>query len=188
MTGNDNIVKAIIDDANAYADSVNVAAHKSAVKLSKEAEAYRDETIRSTKEQAEKDGAEIIKNSITILNLDVNKLKLGAKREILDEVYLEVLNKLNSLKKKDALKIIDGLILKNAKKGETILVSSKEVTVKDVENLNSVKQLSLKVEKSEGFAGGVKLKGAGYVTDLTFSALAADIRRKTELEIAEKLF
>ena len=106
----------------------------------------------------------------------------------MDGVYARVLEKLNSLKKADALKIIDGLILKNAKSGETVLVAGGAVTVKDVEALGSVKKLNLKVGKADGFTGGVKLKGAGYVTDLTFGALQADIRRSTEAEIAEKLF
>lgn len=188
MTGNDNIVKAILTDANAYADAVSVEAHKNAEKLSVEAKAYRDETVRAAKAEAEKEGAAIVKNRLTLLNLDVNKLKLGAKREVLDGVYARVLEKLNSLKKADALKIIDGLILNNAKSGETVLVSGGAATVKDVEALGSVKKLNLKVEKADGFTGGVKLKGAGYVTDLTFGALQADIRRSTEAEIAEKLF
>lgn len=188
MTGNDNIVKAIIADANAYADRVNVQAVKNAEKLSDEAKAYRESTLSAAKTEAEKEAAEIIKNRLTLLNLDVNKLKLGAKREVLNDVYARVSEKLNSLKKADALKIIDGLILKNAKSGETVVVAEGAVTVKDVEGLNSVKALGLKVEKGEGFLGGVKLKGAGYITDLTFDALAADIRRLTETEVAEKLF
>ena len=49
MTGNDNIVKAILTDANAYADAVSVEAHKNAEKLSVEAKAYRDETVRAAK-------------------------------------------------------------------------------------------------------------------------------------------
>lgn len=188
MTGNDNIVKAIMADANAYADQVNVQAVKNAEKLGNEAKVYREETISAAKTEAEKQGAEIVKNRLTLLNLDVNKLKLGAKREVLNDVYARVLNKLDSLKKADALKIIDGLILKNAKAGETVIVAEGAVSVKDVEGLDSVKTLGLKVEKGEGFSGGVKLKGAGYTTDLTFYALAADIRRLTETEVAEKLF
>ena len=54
MTGNDNIVKAILTDANAYADAVSVEAHKNAEKLSVEAKAYRDETVRAAKAEAEK--------------------------------------------------------------------------------------------------------------------------------------
>ena len=188
MTGNDNIVKAIIADANAYADQVNVQAVQNAEKLNEEAKKYRDETLRAAKTEAEKEGAEIVKNRLTLLNLDVNKLKLGAKREVLDGVYARVSEKLNSLKKADALKIADGLIAKNAKTGETVVVADGAFTVKDAEGLPSVKKLGLKVEKGEGFSGGVKLKGAGYVTDLTFGALAADLRRLTEAEIAEKLF
>ena len=116
------------------------------------------------------------------------KLRVDNAFNGLDGVYARVLEKLNSLKKADALKIIDGLILKNAKSGETVLVSCGAVTVKDVEVLGSVKKLNLKVEKADGFTGGVKIKGTGYVTDLTFGALQADIRRSTEAEIAEKLF
>jgi len=189
MSGNDKIVEAILNDANIYADKVNT----KAVQLSQETinatQREADNLLSSKTSEANKEANDIVNNKMTLARLDVNKLKLGAKREILDSVYSQTVDILKKLSSKDYLNLVEKILIANADKGELVLLSSKaSIGVKDVQGLDVVAKKNLQVESSDAFDSGVILKKDGYEKEFTFDVLVEELRLETETEVSTKLF
>ena len=97
MSGNDKIVTAILTDASIYADQVKSKAVEQADKIVKEAEKEAEIYLQTSKNEAEKEGEIIVNNKRTLIRLDENKIKLGARRNALNKVYVTAVDLLDNL-------------------------------------------------------------------------------------------
>lgn len=189
MNGKEAIIEAILKEANESAELMLSNAEENADKIIKEANCKAEELLNAEKVKAEEEAKSIVKNKITLANLDGKKKVLGAKQKAVSEVYSLLVKKLLALPKTDYLKLLDSLISKYAEKGDRVVISENApFGVKEVEVLASVKELALQVEEDGKFEGGIVLKSGVMDKNLTFSALAEEVRSSTESEIAEKLF
>ena len=189
MSGNDKIVTAILTDASIYADQVKSKAVEQADKIVKEAEKEAEIYLQTSKKEAEKEGEIIVNNKRTLIRLDENKIKLGARRNALNKVYVTAVDLLENLDGKAYLSLIENLISKYAEKGEVALISKNApVSVSDVTALNCVNEKGVIVKGGGEAEGGLILIGNGYEKSLTFTALIDGLRAETETEISTKLF
>jgi vacuolar-type H+-ATPase subunit E/Vma4 len=189
MERNDKIVTAILADAEAYADGVKIKATAQAEKLISDATSYANLYLAEKTKEAEKDAKAIIENKRTLIRLDENKIKLGAKRKALDLVFSKAVSMLSSLPASDYLKVISNVLENYAESGETAIISENApITVADVTALSVVKNKNLTVKTGSGFIGGVILVGEGYEKRLDFNAIINIVRQTAETEISEKLF
>ena len=168
----------IVFEAKFYADDLNEKANAEAAALS-------DEIAKKAAKEAE----DIKKAKETLSAIENKKTYLTAKQNAVEMVYLRALEKLSAMKKDEYLALIGGLVEKYAEEGDLVILSeSAPLTVNDVLALAPVKKLSLKVEKTGKFDGGIYLSGKVFDKDLSFKALCEEEKEKSEVEISKKLF
>lgn len=186
---NDGIVNAILSDANSYADGIYEKAVKESSEIVKNAENDGENFIKESAFNAQKQAEEILKNKRTLINLEIKKHDLTAKRVVIDGVYEKAILKLNSLKKDEYLKFVLSLIENNADKNEKVILSTNApISEEDVLANSTVKKLGLTVEKSGKFGGGILICNEKFDKDLTFKTIVNELRESTEKEVALELF
>lgn len=189
MEGSQSIIDSIISDAATYAEQVRLRAQKAADKTVSDAKAETDAFLAQKGQETQKECAAVIANKRTLINLETKKLKLKAKRDVMDKVYSRAVEILESSDKKTYLALIEALVNKNAEDGDTLVFANNvPFGIKDVENLDAVKSKKLHIKGGGDFGGGIVLEGKHFDKRLTFAALVEDLRRETESELSEKLF
>ncbi len=186
---NDGIVNAILSDANSYADGIYEKALKESSEILKNAENDGKNFIKESAFNAQKQAEEILKNKRTLINLEIKKYDLTAKRAVIDGVYEKAVLKLNSLNGGEYLKFVLSLISNNADKNEKVILSTNApISEEDILANSTVKKLGLTVEKSGKFGGGIMLCNEKFDKDLTFKTIVNELRESTEKEVALELF
>lgn len=126
-----------------------------------------------------------------LLRLETQKAELKVKRQIIDEVYAKVIEKINSLSDNDYRDFVGRSIAKYAQAGDKIIISKDEKRLDDqwLNVLASRLKLQLCFDNERhSDVGGVILRGSKYDKNLTVSALIEGVRKATESKVAEKLF
>ena len=183
------LVQRIISDAELRAEKIVSDAKSffgSAVsRAEEEAAALKQNAAVSCAAQCE-----VIKRArATLSAIETKKTFLTAKQAIVEKVFSRALEKLVAISAAEYLALIDKLVKNHAEKGDVVVLSeSAPVTALEVKALPSVEKLSLKVEKTGKFEGGIVLSGKVFDKDLSFKALCEAEKEKIEAEIAKKLF
>lgn len=183
-----SIIEKIIADAEAKANLTVADAERAAADTLKNAEIQAENTRKEQFELLEKKNSDYVEKRKINARLDCNKLILGAKRDILDEVFALALDKLTKLPEKDYVELCSRLIEKYAEEGDEIILSASCRYREKINALPAIKALSLKTGKIASFAGGVILANEKTDKNLTFEALIALEKEKKQAEIAGKLF
>ncbi len=190
MEGTEAIIKRIINDATDKGNALIESAKTSSDEKIYQANEWAEEYIKTQKEMFSFDAEEIVRRRLTVADLDVRKIVLNKKREIIEEVLTLVYKKLCSLKKGDYLSLVEKMLCEYAEKGDVIVISKDNVLSReDILNLDVCKKLELKINGEIGdFVGGVKLIGKVCDKDLTFLSLIDSNKQTLDNEIAEKIF
>ncbi|GAA0179191.1 V-type ATP synthase subunit E family protein [Clostridium sediminicola] len=197
MSNINNLTSKIIDDAN-----------KKAEEILKEAKAAENEIINKNVSDAEKKGDLLIEKAkiesktrservISNAELQVRNMKLGAKQEVLDRVFVEAIEKLSNISNEQYLKFIKDSILSLQIDGdEEIIVgmNNNAVTPNFILELNTelkkagkLGALKLGSERRD-IKGGFILAKGGIEINSTFEALVMSYRDELEAEVASILF
>lgn len=188
--GKDAIIRKIKEDAIIKANSTleeGAARAKTTIDNAvRDADVYKRDNMAES--YVERD--EIIKRKTTVASLEVKKLVLQAKKQIVDKAFDEAAKLIKSDEK--AYKNLIERMLSFVEDGDEIVLSEfDEKLVSDEFVEKAVKKLGKKAtisEKRGSFKGGIKLVGKNTDKNLTLEAELAEFRREEESVVAQILF
>ncbi len=188
--GKDAIIRKIKEDAIIKANSTleeGAARAKTTIDNAvRDADVYKRDNMAES--YVERD--EIIKRKTTVASLEVKKLVLQAKKQVVDKAFDEAAKLIKSDEK--AYKNLIERMLSFVEDGDEIVLSefdeklvSDEFVEKTVNKLGKKATIS---EKRGSFKGGIKLVGKNTDKNLTLEAELAEFRREEESVVAQILF
>lgn len=126
------------------------------------------------------------------LSLEKQKVNLAiqvAKRQVLDEAFIEALSSVLALPSSEYVSVLTEYYKKILPKDLTVLsvLSSESRQAESLEILKAL-DLSASVSVSNRLKGGLILIGSDFEFDLSVEKLFAEIRSNSEIEIAKTLF
>lgn len=124
----DKLVNVILDDAQKIATSTRNEGNTKAQEIISRASSDVSVSKQKAYEETALIHENILKQAIVDANLEVKKLILSTKREIINTAFDKAMDKILKLPKKDYLNLISSL-LNNADDGDIVLISSKDKNV-----------------------------------------------------------
>jgi len=183
----DKIIKDAEIKATAMINEAKDKAEESLAAVTNDCEIYK----KQSKKDSEKAVQDLLSRAQTVAELDVKKMLLGAKAQVVDKVFERVLEKLKGLDEKNYLKLLLGM-LKYAEDGDVITISKREekiLTKEAVDKYAKDKGIKLSLAKKLGdFDGGMILSSKGVDKNLTFEIEVSLLREEIEMQIAKELF
>lgn len=165
-----------------------------------------NKALKSQKEtikKAESDAKKLINHQKKLLELEKRQALLKAKQTVLDDIFNEVLNKLNNFEGKDLLNFVEKLIKSQKTLGtETIYVNEKDYTrylkalstnkedeLVELDLLNKNLNTKFKLSnKPKSIKDGFLLEGKDFDLNFSITNLVNKLREKNEKDIADELF
>lgn len=187
----ENIINRIIGDAEkkaqSFIDSQQEKADEITIEADKKIEAYRNkgEDKASNTAKSMNDVADVI------VELEISKIELHKKRELIDKIFELALEKILKLPKTEYKKII----LKNLddlRDGDVIILSEKEKGIllkKDVDEIAKKKgiKVSLSSEYNNNIAG-IIIDRKSTVLDFNIETELENLKKEMESEILKGLY
>lgn len=161
---------------------------KEVEKILAEAKSDAELILKRAREEAEKEGEAIRRQEISSLNLELKRMMLGKQKEITDEVFRKLKQKISEMDEKTRESILKSLIERNAKEGMLVYVRKEDEEI--VKKLIKMKKLGLKIAGNISALGGIILeKPDGEVRiNLTFDEMLSQLYEKKLGEVAKVLF
>jgi len=190
MSGKDAIIEKIRSDAQEVITGVSEDANKKGMEIIHTA--LNDAKIYSDKQMnesfAERD--EIIRRKITVANLEVKKMLLATKQQILEDAFIKAAEAVRADKKKYEQLLIG--MMKCADDGDEITFSVKDkALVTEKWFASATEKAGKKLKKSAtfgDFAGGILIAGKVSDKNFTLEVELASVREECEPQIAKLLF
>ena len=187
----ENIINRIIEDAEkkaqSFIDSQQEKADEITIEADKKIEAYRNkgEDKASNTAKSMNDVADVI------VELEISKIELHKKRELIDKIFELALEKILKLPKAEYKKII----LKNLddlRDGDVIILSEKEKGIllkKDIDEIAKKKgiKVSLSSEYNNNIAG-IIIDRKSTVLDFNIETELENLKKEMESEILKGLY
>lgn len=200
--GVDKIVAKLIADAEAEAARILEEAEREAEEIRKRAEEEAEAAKRPILQAAEKEAERRRRQHLALASLWARNKVLAAKREVLDRVFAEAVDRLARLGAQEYRAFLRELLIRAAETGEEeILLSPRDAAVFDTNLLEEVnaelrragKAGSLRLAQGQAqegrdLGGGFFLRGRGYEVNVTFATLMRQAREGLETEVAHLLF
>jgi V/A-type H+-transporting ATPase subunit E len=190
MSGKDVIIDRIVTEAQLKANSTLEEGNKKAQEAIETAQ--NDARIYKEKYMAESyvERDEIVKRRITVANLEVKKMLLAAKKQVIDNAFDEAAKAVKA--DKEAYKELIARMLGSAEDGDSVTVaeSDKSVFTKKwiIEKAAEYGKKVTVNEKYGNFIGGIMLDGEKSDKNLTLEVELAAVRDGYEPQIADILF
>lgn len=187
MSGKEAIIEKILSDARAIVNSTleeaNIFSAEEISVAQNDVKVYREKNMAESYEERE----EIIRRKITVANLEVKKLMLQAKQELLSVAFADTI----AAVKTDTLgyqKLVEAM-LTMANDGDIVTFSQSDKDLFDVKWLKAHTSKAVTINKNYGeFCGGVILEGSGSDKNMTLEVELDSVRNNHEPEIAGILF
>lgn len=192
----ENILKRIEEEAEAAVGLIIGEAETEAEKIRKEFAVQADELKEKLEQRARIRAEEEERRLLVNEELRLRKQLLEKKREILDALYVEAVNRIASLETGEYLDLMKKLIMKNATSfGEEIIVPEDQRKIFGKEFIDSLNQSvrgkkgTFSISDDPGdFSWGVILEERKRRVDLTLDVLIAQLRDRIESDISAALF
>ncbi|MGM0688571.1 MAG: V-type ATP synthase subunit E [Bacillota bacterium] len=196
--GADRIIRRILDDAGAKAETIKTEAVEKAEAVEAEAKQKAARRQEYLLEQARKEAEEQKRRIIGVAQLEARKELLTAKQELISEAFRESLDQLIDLDNNAYISIIRNMLLNLVETGtETVFCSAADLERipdsfwKDINQelagQGKKGELSLSKEPRD-IRGGFILQAEGVELNCSFESLLAMKRDELEPEIASILF
>lgn len=196
--GADRIIRRILDDAGAKAETIKTEAVEKAEAVEAEAKQKAARRQEYLLEQARKEAEEQKRRIIGVAQLEARKELLTAKQELISEAFRESLDQLIDLDNNAYISIIRNMLLNLVETGtETVFCSAADLERipdsfwKDINQelagQGKKGELSLSKEPRD-IRGGFILQAEGVELNCSFESLLAMKRDELEPEIASVLF
>lgn len=187
-----DIRKKIEQDAAAEAAKLLDEAKKQADALNKDADAEIAKSKAYYDGLYEAEAPEVRRRAQIIANLDVNRITLGAKQEVIGQAFDGALKALLALPKDKYLGFMETLLNQAVTTGdEELLVSPKEKYIDQafIDNYNSAKgkKLTISAEKAP-IEGGFILRKGKISTNCSLKKLIDWIKGDLESDVTARLF
>jgi vacuolar-type H+-ATPase subunit E/Vma4 len=191
----EKIIKKILEDAKAEADSIlNEASHK-AEEIKKQGAEKAKKSKEPILAEAERKAKQLTLSKLALAKLEARNTVLAAKREVLDSVFKMALEKLSSLEEKDYKKMLLRLLtkLESAEEKEKEKEKEKEweiiVPPQDRKLWDTfIEEANKKIKISETINKGFILKAKNYEIIASFEAVVKEAWEELEEEVAKTLF
>ncbi|MEA4876354.1 MAG: V-type ATP synthase subunit E family protein [Aminobacterium sp.] len=171
----------ILEVAKEKADEVRKAA---------EAEVSKIESSYSDRFSAEK--PEVLKRREIVANLDVKKIMLGARQDLISHAFDGAWHEMANLPAERYVDFCEKLLEKAVDTGkETLFVSAKEKNLNEewLNKYNEKHKTSLAFDKAASFiSGGFILRKDDIDTNCSFDMLIKWVREDIEADVAKRLF
>lgn len=182
----DDILQSAKKSAAAMIEEAAKEADASVDKLRAELDAQKARADESAKAAA--DAA--YSGKVKLGELEAGKILLEKKRACVAAVYSSVEKKLESMKDAEYVALMQKLVTESCEDGDEIIVgkTEKRITADFVKKASKAagKKLTLSKEKRD-IDGGVILRNSRFEVDLTFPAIVADLKERTEAIAAARL-
>lgn len=192
-----SITEKIISDAREAASQALREASERADMIRQESEATIEEQRNQAVSKARREGEELRERMLRMAELDQRKENLAMKRDIISEVFGEVIRMMTDMPPESARPYIKGLLLASADGDEEIIASARDQGLYDYSFLAEVNsaliasgrlgQLKLSPER-RSLAGGFILIKGGVEKNCTFESIVEQMRPSLELDTANALF
>ncbi len=187
----DKLINVILDDAQRIATSTRNEGSEKAQEIITNASSNVSVSKQKAYEESILIRENILKQAIVDANLEVKKLILSTKREIIDSAFSKAMEKLLNLPKQDYLNLISSL-LNNCDDGDTVFISLKD---KNVITKNFIDKESKKLGKKLvlsnqyiNILGGIILSNEKFDKNLSFEVLMSNIRNELETTVSNQIF
>ncbi len=190
MDGIEAIIQKIVSEAELKVNEIESNAEEKISLLIKDANDWAENYKNVQDAILQKEAKEVVERRLTVADLDVRKILLEAKSQMVEKVFSDALEKLCSLKKADYLKFTEKLIEQNAENGDEVILScDKVLDANDIKKLKVYSEKSLKISNEVlSERGGVMLIGVSSDKNLTFKAVLDDAKSALISKIALKMF
>ncbi len=196
--GADRIVRRILDDAGAKAETIKTEAAEKAEAVQAEASQKAARRQEHILKQAQKEAEEQKRRIIGVAQLEARKELLTAKQELISEAFRESLDQLVKLDDSSYLSIIRNMLLNLVETGtETVFCSAADLkripdsfwkkVNKELADRGKKGELTLSKEPRD-IRGGFILQAEGVELNCSFESLLAMKRDELEPEVAAVLF
>jgi V/A-type H+-transporting ATPase subunit E len=192
----EQVVEKILADAKTEAEKI-----KSEAKEKENAEqAKLDEQLSGYKKQtdiiAQKAGEDKKAHLLAAARMDIAKEFLAEKRRILDEVFAQARQQLQSLPDAEYLKLMTKLLLDAVETGDEEVIidkNEKRIDQKFIKQINRQLGPGYKgnlrlADIRENLGGGFILKRGKIKNNISIEVLLAQARKELEIELAKELF
>ncbi len=187
--GKDEIIKKIKKDAEKIVKSTLEEAGAKSKEII--AEAYNDASIfgQNYMERSFVQRDEIMLREQGAAKLEINKILLAKKQEMVSTAYEQSLKLIKQDKKKYA-KLLEAMLLSVQEQGKVIFSQAdKDIAESFLQDFNVKHSANFKISKQFGsFQGGLRVEGKAVDIDMTLEAEIALIREDTEPEVAIMIF
>ncbi|MCR4660673.1 MAG: hypothetical protein K5765_01575 [Clostridia bacterium] len=191
MEGKELIIQKIISDAETRAKSTREEGNNKAQEIIEEAnqnaKLYKDNYMKDSALERE----EIIRRRITVANLEVKKINLSAKKEVILKAFDATIKEV----KKDVKQYKELLtsLLKEAQDGDTIQIAEADKDIIDnkwvIDTAKEKYNIKITVAKDFGqFSGGFMIIGKSSDKNVTLDLIIEELKEKYESKIADMLF
>lgn len=192
MSGKDSIIEKILSDAKVTSEKTIEEARLKADEIVSSAKSQAEEYKSKEVAVAEASISDILKRKVTVANLEVRKIILQSKQEVIDRVFKDALESITSLPKDEYKSLIFGMLKAEAQDNDIVTVSARD---KDIITaafiLDAGKKLNKKLRMNEtygNFNGGIILTSGAYDKNLTLDVELGMLREEMEPEIAATIF
>ena len=186
------IIDKILSDAQEKAEAILNDAHDKASKMVADANAESRDKKRVAETEASMKSPEMKRRSVSVAELEVKKLALAARQEILTSAFDKALDKLCALPDPEYLAMIGAMIRSSASDGDVVVISSsdaKRITPAFIKEIAKEMGIQLKLSDKFGdFKGGVILESVGCDKNMSFEVEMSTLRETLEPKVSSKLF
>lgn len=188
-----DIKKKIEADAGAEARKILDRAKEQAAQIAAEADREIKEIRSSYEERFKAEEPEILRRREIVANLDVKKISLGARQQLIDEVYRGALEKLSSLPSEKYLSFMEKMLNGSVKEGDELVVTvgkdERYITQDWLKGYNERHRTNLSLSDVKApISGGFVLSRDNVSENASFEMLVRWLRDDLEADVVKRLF
>ena len=189
MSDTQPILDRILNDAAEEARTIVAEAQARADERVAAAKTAAEQTVADANARARRDTDDLIARRRTVAALEVKKIALESRRNVLDGAFDRALQKLTQMSATEYGDFLAKLLDKYAEYEDEIVLAEKcPVERSFIMALPSYENKKLRLSRYGGnFAGGLILVGKNYDKSLTFETLIAEARSRIETQVAAEL-
>lgn len=191
MSNCKKLVDRIINDAEVKKNEIVSKAKEEADKIVNNKLIEANKAKEKIISKAHNDGIQLKNNIISKSESDIRKNILGAKKQILDKIFFESMERLAKLNEIEFKKYIDNTLKNLDLDGEYVLIIPLTYNKHDFEDLissNSYKFTLIKIKPSDALKGGFILEKDGSIINYSFEVIMEFVREEIEFEVSKILF
>lgn len=186
------IIEKILSDAAQKASEITDAAQERAAKLTQDAEREGEQSRLFAVADAKRLVPELLRRKLSVAELEVKKLRLKAKQDVLEQVFAKAVEAIRALPKAQYLSYIESMLLSTAEDGDRVIAAQADkvvVTKAFIAKTAEKKGIRLDLSPDYGsFAGGIMLECRNCTKNMTLELELASLREEREAKIARMIF